>query len=118
MPDPTQDEAKLVTPVGFDAVAETKVSPQEEPRPRAGSGRLAPLGAGTQIGAFKVVSHLGRGGMGDVYVAHDASLDRNVALKTVSPALTQDQDFLARFHAEARSAARIQHANVVQVYSW
>jgi serine/threonine protein kinase len=105
--------------------AETVVSPAAAtPTPASssggvsGSGRQAPLVAGARIGAFKVVSHLGRGGMGDVYRAHDESLDRDVALKTISPALVADRDFIDRFHAEAKSAARIQHPNVVQVFSW
>ncbi len=81
------------------------------------SARLSgALEAGTVLGAYRIVEHLGRGGMGDVYRAHDEALDRSVALKTISPQLASDEEFLARFKAEARAAARMSHPNVVQNY--
>ena len=102
------------------AFAETKVGIDPTPPGSGGlpgSGRVAPLAAGVKLGTFRIVNHLGRGGMGDVYRAHDESLDRDVALKTVSPSLLADAEFVERFRAEAKSAARIQHPHVVQVFS-
>jgi serine/threonine-protein kinase len=89
----------------------TRVSPSAP-----GEARQLPLSAGSKLGPYRIVGHLGRGGMGDVYRAHDEGLDRAVALKTISPALLADGDFVTRFRAEARAAARIQHPNVVQVH--
>jgi serine/threonine protein kinase len=121
--DPREPSATEVVPVNptVSPVAETMptVSPTAPTTaPVAPSGSHPPLPGGETIGAFKIVGHLGRGGMGDVYRAHDVSLDRDVALKTVAPFLVQDRAFIERFHSEAKSAARIQHPNVVQVYSW
>ena len=69
-----------------------------------------------RIGGFRLERRLGRGGMGDVYLAIQESLDRPVALKVLSPRLAADADFVARFQREARAAAALQHPNVVVVY--
>src|SRR3954452_24427905 len=58
----------------------------------------------------------GRGGMGVVYRALDLDLDRTVALKVIAPALADDPDFRARFVAESKSAASIEHPHVIPVY--
>jgi hypothetical protein len=69
-----------------------------------------------KIGKFEIVSELGQGAMGTVYRARDLALEREVALKTVNPALLTRGDTLARFQREARAAARLQHANIVTIY--
>ena len=71
----------------------------------------------TQLGACRILSQLGRGGMGDVYKAHDESLDRLVAIKVLPPQLARDREFVRRFHAEAAAIARLIHPHVVQVHS-
>ena len=71
----------------------------------------------TQLGDFKLERKLGQGGMGTVYLATQTSLDRKVALKTLSPEFAKKPDFVQRFLREARSMARLQHPNVVQVYA-
>src|SRR3954454_23108859 len=58
----------------------------------------------------------GRGGMGVVYRALDLDLDRTVALKVIAPALADDPDFRARFVAESKAAASIEHPHVIPVY--
>jgi streptogramin lyase len=58
----------------------------------------------------------GRGGMGVVYRAMDLDLDRTVALKVIAPALADDPDFRARFVAESKAAASIEHPHVIPVY--
>jgi hypothetical protein len=70
-----------------------------------------------RFGIYKVVELLGTGGMGRVYRALDEALDREVALKTLLPALAADSDFVARFTREARSAAALNHPNITQVYA-
>lgn len=69
-----------------------------------------------KIGHYKVVSELGRGGMGVVYKAHEESLNRFVALKVLGKHLTSDGEYLKRFLQEARSAANLNHPNIVQIY--
>jgi eukaryotic-like serine/threonine-protein kinase len=69
-------------------------------------------------GRYSLVARIAGGGMGDVYRAHDLLLDRPVAVKVLQPSLASDPDFVARFRAEARAAARLTHPNVVGVYDW
>ena len=72
-----------------------------------------------QIGRYRIDGLLGAGSMGNVYLAHDADLDRPVAVKTLRD-LTLDAEtrevFLSRFQNEARAAARLQHPNIVQIF--
>lgn len=67
-------------------------------------------------GRYKVASRIARGGMATVYLATDTRLDREVALKVMHPHLADDEQFVARFHREAKSTARISHPGVVAVY--
>ena len=69
------------------------------------------------IGEFTLVRELGRGGMGVVYEATQASLDRRVALKTLPVSGRMDQRQIQRFQNEARAAAQLQHPNIVPVFS-
>lgn len=68
------------------------------------------------IGRFELVAELGHGAMGTVYRARDTVLDRPVALKTISPAVLERADTLARFQREARAAARLAHPGIVTIY--
>ena len=72
---------------------------------------------GTSLRHYKIVRSLGRGGMGEVYLAEDSKLQRRVALKVLSPELTGDREFLQRFEREARAAAALNHPNIVTVHS-
>jgi serine/threonine protein kinase len=72
---------------------------------------------GRTLGDFLVLRHLGRGGMGEVYLAEQVSLKRNVALKILRSELAADPIALQRFKAEAEAVARVTHANIVQVYA-
>ena len=71
----------------------------------------------SQVGDFRIEKKLGQGGMGTVFLATQVSLERKVALKTLSPEFAKKPDFVKRFIREARSMARLQHPNVVQVYA-
>jgi len=74
------------------------------------------LEAGALLGRYRIESLIGRGGMGAVYLATDTQLDRRVALKVLSPELSDDERFRARFIVESRTAASLDHPNVVPVY--
>jgi serine/threonine-protein kinase len=67
-------------------------------------------------GRYVVTEKIARGGMATVYLATDTRLDREVAVKVMHPHLADDEQFVARFNREARSAARMSHHNVVAVY--
>ncbi len=70
---------------------------------------------GQEIAGFRIVREIGRGGMGVVFEAEQISLGRPVALKMLHPALTVDGEFLGRFEREARTLARLNHENIVNV---
>ncbi len=70
------------------------------------------------IGKYEVLAELGRGAMGTVYKARDPVLGRLVALKTMSDALLVDEEMRERFLREARSAAGLQHPNIVTIYEF
>jgi Tol biopolymer transport system component len=74
------------------------------------------LTAGTKLGPYDVQSPLGAGGMGEVYRARDSRLGRDVAIKVLPAAFSRDQDRLRRFEQEARSAAALNHPNILAVF--
>ena len=71
-----------------------------------------PLTPGATLGPYKVIAKIGEGGMGEVYQARDAKLDRDVALKVLPEAFTADPDRLARFEREAKVLASLNHQNI------
>ena len=74
------------------------------------------LRAGDQLGKYRLERLLGRGGMGEVWAARDPDLDRRVAVKVLSGALTDSTEGLARLQREGRAMARLRHPNVITVY--
>ena len=73
---------------------------------------------GKTIGKYVIVESLGRGGMAEVYLAYQESLERYVAIKLMHTFLADEQDFLTRFQREARSMASLNHGNIVGVYDF
>jgi len=71
---------------------------------------------GTRLAHYEITSHLGSGGMGDVYQAMDSKLGRSVAVKFLSEALARDADRLVRFEREARVLASLNHPNIAGIY--
>jgi serine/threonine protein kinase/TolB-like protein len=74
------------------------------------------LEAGDSIGHYQVVSLLGVGGMGQVYLAEDAKLRRKVALKLLPASYTRDESRLRRFQQEARAASALNHPNILTIH--
>jgi len=107
------DSESLPPPPESEGVVETAqfVQPAD---PFAVAGQL--LSAGTRMGHYVVKKYIGGGGMGQVYLAADEALDRDVAIKILTQQRAGDQGTVARFMNEARSAARLNHEHIAQVY--
>ena len=73
---------------------------------------------GTRIGSYEIVERLGGGGMAVVYRAVQQPLGREVALKALSPELFQDDGFVKRFEAEAKTLAKLDHPNILPIYDF
>ena len=69
-----------------------------------------------EISHYRIVGPLGAGGMGEVYLAQDRSLDRSVALKILPPDLVRSEDRVRRFVLEAKSASSLSHPNIITIY--
>lgn len=67
------------------------------------------LGAGSRLGRYKIRSRIGAGGMGEVFLAEDTTLDRQVALKVLPADVTTDPDRMQRFTREAKAASALNH---------
>ncbi|MBK8813739.1 MAG: serine/threonine-protein kinase [Acidobacteria bacterium] len=71
---------------------------------------------GTIINQYKIISPIGKGGMGEVYKAHDSRLDREVAIKVLPSGMSSDEDRLRRFELEAKATSALNHPNILTVY--
>ena len=71
---------------------------------------------GTKLAHYEITSHLGSGGMGDVYQATDTKLGRSVAIKFLPEAFSHDTDRVARFQREARVLASLNHSNIAAIH--
>ncbi|HEX8249658.1 MAG TPA: protein kinase [Pyrinomonadaceae bacterium] len=76
------------------------------------------LESGKNFGRYAVLSLIGKGGMGEVYLAQDKSLNRKVALKILSAKFAGDDDLLRRFEREAETASALNHPNILTVYEF
>lgn len=76
------------------------------------TGRLRTM----QIGKYRLLSHLGSGAMGDVYLAEHVQMQRRVAVKVLPPALVESPTHLQRFYQESRATAALDHPNIVKAY--
>src|SRR5262245_34259813 len=75
-----------------------------------------PISRGVTLGGYEVTAMLGRGGMGEVWRAHDTRLGRDVAIKALPAAFASDADRLARFEREAKVLASLNHTNIAAIY--
>ena len=76
-----------------------------------------PLQAGTRLGFYEVLSPLGAGGMGEVYLARDTKLGRDVALKVLPELFSHDAERMGRFRREAQLLATLNHVNIAAIYA-
>lgn len=74
------------------------------------------LTAGTRLGPYEIQTLLGAGGMGEVYLARDTGLNRDVAVKVLPPSFARDAERMARFHREAQVLAALNHPNIAAIY--
>jgi serine/threonine protein kinase len=89
------------------------------PCPDCGQGVQVPddaIAPGVLIGDLRLERRLGKGGMGEVYLAHQLTMDRQVAVKILSPGMTRNHLFVQRFVHEALATARLEHPNIVTIH--
>lgn len=96
---------------------ENAVRPGSAPKPSPAATPDVDL-TGKTIGEFRILRRIGQGGMGQVYLAEQASLKRQVAIKIMRPDLAANPTAVQRFQREAEAVARLTHANIVQVYAF
>jgi serine/threonine protein kinase/tetratricopeptide (TPR) repeat protein len=77
-----------------------------------------PLAAGTQLGRYKILAPLGKGGMGEVYRAQDTTLDREVAIKVLPERLLSDAEARTRFEREGKVIAALSHPNILEIHDF
>jgi hypothetical protein len=105
------DESRFCLSCGADMS-----DPSAERRPVDTVADVQNLLIGAVAGHYRVDKLLGRGGMGTVFLAEDLTLQREVAIKVLPPRLTAEEKFVARFLHEARTAARLDHPNIIPIY--
>src|SRR5215204_826013 len=76
------------------------------------------LGNGRQIGRYTILRSIGKGGMGEVYLADDSRLSRQVALKILPEDFAADSDRLSRFEQEAKAASALNHPNILTIFEF
>jgi eukaryotic-like serine/threonine-protein kinase len=69
------------------------------------------------VGRYSIIGLLGQGGMGEVFLAEDKNLNRDVSLKVLQGSLSSDEHFKSQFRQEARSISSIVHPNIVQIHN-
>ena len=90
----------------------------EAARRMVGDPPLTNIGPGSRLAHYEIISMLGAGGMGEVYLAEDMLLRRKVAIKMLAPELTRDERGLRRFEHEAHAASALNHPNILTIHEF
>jgi serine/threonine protein kinase len=109
-------ESLLAAHEGVEQKGDFLKQPAPEVAARAMAAEQSTSLLGRQIDRYKIISLLGRGGMGEVYRAFDAKLGREVALKLLPAEFMQDRDRVGRFEREAKAVLSLNHPNIVTIY--
>jgi len=118
---PPSPRAMPTTPDGLGPASRTpgippRVAARRSDPTAAGYGKAEVPRPGTMVGRYRLVKLVGRGGMGEVYAAHDPELDRRIAIKIMRADTYPDEIEAARMMREAQSIAKLSHPNLVTVY--
>src|SRR5438046_2871051 len=103
---------RIVAHVGSERLLSYLAAPTVPIIPRS----LVTLAPGTRLGPYDIIGQLGAGGMGEVYRAHDTTLNRDVAIKVLPALVASDGERLARFTREAQTLASLNHPNIAHIY--
>ena len=127
--DPLERNVFLDEACGADAVLRNEVEALLDSHDRAGAFIESPayevmaeslsandVMAGQTFGPYHIISRLGAGGMGDIYLAEDTRLGRKVALKALPTHFTKDPERVRRFQLEAKAASALSHPNIITIY--
>ena len=123
-PSPELGETTTRPSVGSETNAAAAAKPQK-PKQKEKVGQAVSDSSGgkkkkkktVRLGDFELIRQLGKGGMGEVYLARQVSLDRTVAIKTLHRQFASQEQFVKRFLREARSMAKLDHPNIVRVFA-
>jgi len=113
-PDLQTEASSLV--LAYDAAIDFIEEPAMAQDARVVLGDHRVKNTGREIGPYKIIDELGRGGMGEVYLAQDSRLDRQVALKVLPAYFVSDDTRLRRFQREARAASALNHPNILTIH--
>ncbi len=117
--DDVRQEVEALLVANDDAIADTAFlnTPALEVAAQAIAEEHAIARIGKEIGHYRILSLLGRGGMGEVFLAQDTKLGRHVALKLLPPEFTRDSERVQRFRQEAHAVSALNHPNIITIFA-
>jgi serine/threonine protein kinase len=108
----------LISLAGLHSAKDAQASQPATPRTVRTTPASTTASSGRKIGNYEIKKLIGKGGMGSVFLAEHPHLGRRVAIKTLAPHLATYEEQVARFAAEAKAIAQIEHSNVVEIFDF